>query len=118
MSVNRTDYIVYGWKLSYEPKDSKGNKIDLWDDKYLPMIEGHKGEKYSIIRDGMSGRYTIFGIILEKADEYEGWGILPIDIERYHLAAEVEPLRSKLKELFDVQHQFQGPFLFILSHFH
>lgn len=34
MGVDRTDYIVYGWKLPYDITNSKGEKINFWDDAY------------------------------------------------------------------------------------
>ena len=30
MGVDRSDYIMYGWKLPYNIKDNNGNKIDLF----------------------------------------------------------------------------------------
>lgn len=51
MGVDRTDYIIYGWKLPYGLKNSDGNEIDFFEDKYLPYVEGHKGIQYTIIVD-------------------------------------------------------------------
>ena len=35
MSVDRTDYIVFGWKLPYEMKDSNGEQINFYDDENI-----------------------------------------------------------------------------------
>jgi hypothetical protein len=114
MSVNRTDYIVYGWKLPYELKDSKGDKIDLWDDKYLPMIEGHKGEKYSIIIDGMMGDYVVFGMIIDYAYSDEGWSFIHLK----NPTLDPNELKDKYRKVFDVEGEVANPYLFIFSHFH
>jgi len=34
MGVDRSDYIMYGWKLPYKLKDNEGNEIDLFDEKF------------------------------------------------------------------------------------
>ena len=73
MSVDRTDYVFYGWKIPFKIDD-----VDFWSDKFLPMIEGHPGEKFSIIRDGMCGEYTVFGVIICKSGE-EGFDFCVID---------------------------------------
>jgi hypothetical protein len=52
MSVTVTNYVVLGYKLNTE--------IAIFDDKYIPMVEGHRGEKYSIIYDGMDNEYIVF----------------------------------------------------------
>lgn len=68
MGIDRRDYIVHGWRLPYD-KDVVRN------DKYLPMIEGHINEKFSIIPDYMCGSFTVFGERLASGgDENEGWG--------------------------------------------
>lgn len=36
MSVDRRDYIIYGWKLPYNMKNKNNEKLNLWDDKFLP----------------------------------------------------------------------------------
>ena len=51
MAINKTDYIIYGWKLPYMVKDMNGEELDLWDDKFLPYIEGHKNIQYSIFNN-------------------------------------------------------------------
>lgn len=115
MSVDRTDYIVYGWKLPYQIKNKNG-VIDLWDDKYLPMMKGHKGEEYTIISDGMSGGYTVFGkLIISGGDKYEGWEFNDLSIDKL----DANSVKAKYLELFELDDigGIGEPTLFIFSHF-
>jgi hypothetical protein len=115
MSIDRTDYIVYGWKLPFEMKNSKGEKLDLWDDKYLPMIEGHEGEKYVIIRDQMCGDYMVFGIVLGSAGENNGWNFFPI--KGLNVFGQMYEVKDKYREVFEVEGEVADPYLFIFTHF-
>lgn len=115
MSVDRTDYIVYGWKLPYDLKDSKGNEIDFWDDKFLPMIEGHKNEKFSIVIDGMCNDYVVFGITVATAGEV-GWDFFKLKI--LNVLRYLDELKDKYREIFDVEGEVADPYLFIFTHFH
>ncbi len=113
MGIDRSDYIVYGWKLPYELY-SKGVKIDLWDDKFLPMIEGHKSEEFIIVRDGMSGKYNVFGLKVKSCgDLYEGWNFEHLDVKNL----DAEKVKSRYKELFEIEGEVAEPYLFIFSHF-
>lgn len=115
MSIDRTDYIVYGWKLPYDMKDSKGNKISFWDEKFLPMIEGHKGEEYSIIIDNMCGNYIVIGKVLASTKESDGWNFIPL---KYWDSSEREELKDKYRKMFDIEGGVADPYLFIFTHFH
>lgn len=113
MSVDRTDYIVYGWKLPYNITDSKGDKVDLYKDEYLPMVEGHKGEKYAIITDGMCGDYNVFGIVVKRGgDRYEGWLFENLDIRDFSNSS--DDMKIKYREIFDAVPK--EPNLFIFTH--
>lgn len=82
MGVDRSDYIVYGWKLPNEYEDKNGEIIDVWDEKFDKLINFSpvKGTLV-IIDDGMAGEYTVFGkLISSSCDTYEGWDFTPIDI--------------------------------------
>jgi len=112
MSVDRTDHIVYGWKLPYDFKTPNGESIDLWDDKFLPMIEGHPGEDFTIISDGVIGKYSAFGINIASSPE-QGWGFLRIeavDSDKLFVAI------RKFIETFGFEPS-EPPHLFIFSHF-
>ncbi len=67
MGISRRDYIVRGWRLPF-------NIEIIQDDKYLPMVEGHRGEKFCIVADDMCGAFTVFGERLASGgDEDMGW---------------------------------------------
>ena len=109
MGVDRTDYIIYGYKLPYNIKN-------LLDDKFLPMIEGHEGEEFIIVTDGMCGQYNVFGILIESGgDTYEGWDFVPLDFKNL----DAEKVKSKYREIFELKEdeQIDEPYLFIFSHF-
>ncbi len=112
MGVDRNDYLIYGWKLPYKLKNTNGEKIDLWNDKYLPYIEGHKGIKHSLIIDGMSGQYVVFGQKISSADQYEGWNFINLDLSNL----DSESVKTKFKELFVIE-LIEEPKLLIFSHY-
>lgn len=112
MSVNRYDYIVYGWKLE-SIKDSKGEEIDRWDEKLLPMIEGHEGEEFTLIFDQMSNEYVVFGLLVSNEnDDSCGWEFVDLKIEQFNPLE----IKGKFQELFGYIPE-QEPKLFIFSHF-
>ncbi len=73
MGVDRNDYLIYGWKLPYEIKNDKDDVLDLWDDKYSPHMDGSEENELRIVSDGMSGKWTVVGIVLASSDEYSGF---------------------------------------------
>lgn len=114
MGVSREDYIVYGWKLPYDFKDSEGNKIDFLDDKYLPYIEWHEGVEYTIISDGMCGDYNVFGLLVKNCtDNGDGWDFEELNIEDF----DSNKVISKYKELLNNDPE-EYPKLFIFSHYY
>lgn len=108
--TDRIDYITFGWKLPYIIENKYG-KIDMWNDKFLPYIEGHKGVEFSIIRDGMSNKYTVFGIIINS--DSEGWDFTNIDLNKI----DIDKVKSKYLELFG-ENPSTEPTLFIFSNFY
>jgi len=113
MSVDRTDYIVFGWKLPYEMKDSNGEQINFYDDeKYEPMLDGDPDEPYRLIVDGMMGYYVVFGKVIAEADV--GWDFIHLN----NLIANLYEIKEKYRELFNVEGEVVDPYLFIFSHFH
>lgn len=67
MGIDRRDYVGRGWKLPY-------NRDIILNDKYLPMIEGHRGENFSLISDDMCGTFLFFGEVLTTSGYGdEGW---------------------------------------------
>ncbi len=108
MKTDRSDYIVYGWKLPPVIKNSNDNEIDLWDDKFLPMIEGRPNEEFTIIR---GNDYTVFGLLLNVCDG--GWDFETI----YPTNLDPEMVKNKYNNLFNNQIEMPDPTLFIFSHY-
>jgi hypothetical protein len=110
MGLYRTDYIVYGWKLPILMTDKDGNKIDFWDDKFLPYIEGHKGVDFTIVRD-FDKKHLVFGKLI--GINSDGWDYQNIDVTKLN-AKEVQ---DKYKEVFELEDDVLAePYLFIFSH--
>lgn len=113
MGVDRSDYIIYGWKLPYEILDTEGKEIDLYHEKFESMMCGFEEEEYTLISDGMCGNYNVFGIpILYCNEEYEGWDFVEIDIQKF----DADKVKAKYKEMFKTEPETE-PKLFIFSHF-
>jgi len=100
MGVDRTDYIVHGYQLELT-EDYEGNEIDFWDDEFLPMIEGHIGEDFSLIT-GEHGT-PVFGKILAQEDggKYYSWD--PFDITQAMKTLE-DPtaIMNRYRQLFKI----------------
>ena len=107
MGLSRTDYIVYGWKLPLNMTDKDGNEINFWDDKFLPYIEGHKGEEYTIVRDD---NFMAFGKLV--AIDSDGWDFKHLDTNNLNK----EEVKNKYNEVFEVEGSVSDPYLFIFSH--
>jgi len=113
MGVDRSYYIMYGWKLPYKLKDNEGNEIDLWDEKFESVMCGFPGEEFSLISDGMCGDYNAFGLrVLHCSDDGDGWDFVNLDIASF----DAEKVKSKYVELFGI-YPATEPTLFIFSHF-
>jgi hypothetical protein len=113
MGVDRNDYIIYGWKLPFELKNENGEKIDIYDDKYLPYIEGRRGIEYIIIVDNTCGKYIVFGLLIETdRGDLEGWNFKSLDLTNL----DSEQIKYKYFELFGVNN-INEPNLFIFSHY-
>lgn len=119
MGVDRTDYIIYGWKLPYDLKNSNDEKIDLWEDKFRSMIEGHKGEEFILISDGMCGKYNVFGLRINHCGDEDGNGWDFINLDFKNLDLNDEKVKLKYREIFDLEENepIEEPYLFIFSHF-
>lgn len=113
MGVDRTDYIMYGWKLPYKIKDRNDEVIDLWGDKLLPYVEGHKGVDERLIVDGMCGEYCVFGTTIKTGgDQYSGWTFEELNIN----GLDSTELRKKYSEIFNNEIE-EEPKLFLFSHY-
>lgn len=113
MGVDRTDFIMYGWKMPYKLYNKNGEKINLHDEKFESMICGFPGEEFTFISDGMCGEYNVFGYSVNiGGDKYEGWGYTEINVKTF----DDQKLIDKYVELFYAQPATE-PKLFIFSHF-
>lgn len=106
MGVDRTDYIIYGYKLIDEL-----NELDLWDDKFMKYIEWST-DSLALIDGGMNDSPTMFGFVIESADEYEGFDVIELDFNVDKNKKEV--LIEKAKELFNIT---TDPKYFVFSRF-
>ena len=73
MGVDRSDYIMYGWKLPYKIKDNEGNEIDLWDEKFESVMCGFPGEEL-LEKDLIVNLKK--GILRHQFDIYDRYGML------------------------------------------
>lgn len=98
MSVKRTDYIILGYKLP--GTFAKENGFEFGDDpKFDPYYHGSPKTNFRIVEDQMSGKYTAFGHLIERADEYEGF-IFHVIEPRMWSSDMAESVKQKFTELF------------------
>jgi hypothetical protein len=118
MGVDRTDYIVYGWKLPYKLNDPDGNPIEnFWDiPKYEKLVDGGDDDGFQILEDGMAGTYCVFGKVIESGgDQWEGWDFVELEIDNMDKHKAI----GKLVEHFQTPTVgWPEPKLFLFSHFH
>lgn len=118
MSIDRTDYLIIGYKFPADFTSKSGVKLGqiiYEDDKYLSIFEGWKDEPFTIVADGMTSKYIVFGKTLATSDTYTGFEFteLSVDLDDYRL------VQNKAKELFaDYDYVFAKPQLLIFSHYH
>lgn len=117
MSVDRTDHLIIGYKFPNDFTDRNGNKLGqlIYEDpKYLSMFEGWKNEPLTIVANGMSSNYIVFGKSLAHSNIYTGFAFteLNLNIDDYQL------VQDSAKELFaDFDFVFTKPQLLIFSHY-
>jgi hypothetical protein len=119
MGVNRTDYIIFGFKVS--PKEIETRNIDLWTGKYLPYLEGQKDILYIIINDGMCGEYLVFGKLINQAVDYEGTTFTVISYKDFFDDEENKKVTQAFidlfgKEVYDTLDD-EEPQMLVFSHF-
>ncbi len=80
MSVQVNQYLGYGFFLPF--KEAREALIEkLTDDKYQELADDYHDNAFkpeikeingcSMIEDGMNGKYTFFGKVFQKSDNYE-----------------------------------------------
>ena len=106
MGVDRTDYIIYGWKFPYMDSEEA-------EDVHEKLKEGE-----AFIDDGMCGEYSVFGLQLaEGGHDWEGWNFKELDFKDH----KAEDLKKRYYEIFDwiiEGEPLEEPKLFIFSHFY
>lgn len=119
MGVDRTDYIIYGFKM--KPSDLKSKGINIHDYKFLPYIEGHHGVKEVIVYDYMSGRYVVFGRLINRAEDHEGTNFTTISFQDFFNDEERDFVTDTFRKLFgeSVYNDLEEdePQIFVFSHY-
>lgn len=112
MGLDRSDYIMYGYRLPSTIKNAEGEKIDWFSDRFLPLIEGHQGEEFRIIiGEGTSDIF--FGLRLYSATDRNGWDFQHLDFKNL----DAEKVKRKYREVFGLVEDVSiaEPYLFIFS---
>ena len=109
MSVDRTDYVIYGWKLPYKLVDDDGNNVDINSDKIEPYINV-QSDGYILIQDWMGSSYTVFGKLILQSDSY-GFEFKDLNSE----SNDIHEAQDKLKEILNITSE-RYPSLFIFTH--
>lgn len=104
MSVRREEYVIVGIDVSEFEDD------DFYD-KYDEYLDNTEEGKFTILVDGYSGNYTLFGEVLKHGDEYEGLELTEINLSEFNEA--IIRVRKKAKELFGTNEQ---PKIYALTH--
>lgn len=113
MGVDRSDYMIYGYKLPKDYIETKG--IEMFEgDKYLPYIEGWKGEDYSIVNDQMSGKYVVFGYSIAYANS-NGFDFIELPTD---CPIKPEQVKAKFNEVFGFNPEELGePKVLLFTHY-
>lgn len=114
MGVDRSDYLIYGYKMPFDYLRSKD--VELFEgNKYMPYIEGWKGEEYSIVHDQMGGKYCVFGYKIIYANE-QGFDFVQLPAETWPVTA--DQVKAKFKELFGFADDELGePKVLLFTHY-
>jgi hypothetical protein len=98
MSINRTDYVIIGYKIPHNLRNKMGEPIDWFDDKFLPFVEGRINFPFSIILDHTSGDYAAYGKILARATDDIGFDGFK---EIRFVPEDFDDVRDSFVDLFD-----------------
>jgi hypothetical protein len=91
MGVDRIDYVMWCVDVGY---DNIGDYED-----HLPEIEGQPGAKFTIVVDGMCGKYAMAGVVIASSDIYEGFNMIDITRELSNMDQYMEAT-ALIKERF------------------
>lgn len=114
MGVDRSDYMIYGYKLPVNYFKSKG--IELFEgNKYMSYIEGWKGEDYSIVNDQMAGKYCVFGFSIAHANG-QGFDFIELPTDGWPVNA--NQVKAKFNEVFGFSPEELGePKVLLFTHY-
>jgi hypothetical protein len=107
MSVDRTDYVIYGVNVGYDNVS--------WDD-FEAELSGSPDARFDIIRDGMNGEYAWAGKILARGDQYEGFGN-GMDLSP-HDESQIVAMWEVIQAFPDLKLGMNDFKLYAVSHFH
>ncbi|MFW6015867.1 MAG: hypothetical protein ACOCRK_05475 [bacterium] len=96
MGLDRNDYVMLAIDLS-------DLNINVFEEKYLPYVEGHPDVDYSLIYDYMNKDYLYFGKVLAQSD-YNGFDkeIIEIDLDLLQYSeGEREEILYEVNEIFN-----------------
>jgi len=98
--------------MPFNYMESRG--LDIWDEKFRRYTEGWQGESYSIVNDGMSGEYIVFGLRIAYSDDGFDFMELPLVIDEDQRGY----LLDKFNEIFGFTDEELGEAkLLIFSHY-
>lgn len=114
MGVDRSDYLIYGYKMPADYLESKG--VNIWEDnKYLPFIEGWKDEDYSIVNDQMMGKYCVFGYSVAHANS-NGFEFVELPPDGWPVTA--DQVKAKFNQVFGfIPEELGEPKVLLFSHY-
>lgn len=91
--------------------DSNGEEINVYEDSFLPFVEGHKGVDEAIVYDQMCGEYTVFGKRLAYMDsdvnEFQTIDVSGLDENL---------LRVKFKSVFGIDAPVEPAAILLFNH--
>lgn len=96
MSVDRTTYLLYGFKFTSEEEMDKLDEYyeDLMDNEPYRLIFNDRSSDQTTIWDGMCGKYIYVGIKLAEIDDFYNGDEGCVEIPE----KEMEDLKERLKE--------------------
>lgn len=114
MGVDRSDYLIYGYKMPADYLESRG--VELFEDeKYLRFIEGWKGETYSIVYDQTRGKYVVFGYSIAHASS-GGYDFIELPADGWPVTS--EQIKEKFREVFGfVPDELGEPKVLLFTHY-
>ncbi len=97
-------------------KDGDGNKIDFDDKRFLPYMQGYKGETFTIVCDyiiirDFDKKQLIFGKLVNSGGVGFGWDYEHIDFRNLNIGE----VKNEYRKAFGVEDGIADPYLFIFT---